>query len=187
MNRKRILWITQTALFIAMLVTAQHLTAPMSQFVTGSIINFILVTATILVGMSSGVAVGVVSPIFAYFILGVPIFPVIIPFIMAGNAALVVAVHFITVKSYVNLDLLAYVRIILAIIVGSVLKFLVLWIGVVHVALPFLIPNALPPQVAAMSAAFSWPQLVTALIGSTIAMTVMPNLMRALRINKNTV
>jgi len=185
MERKRILWITQTAIFIALLVTSQHVTAPMSQFVTGSIVNFILVAATILVGVSSGIAVGVVSPIFAYVILGMPVFPMIIPFIMLGNGALVVAVHLISVRSYENLDMISYVRIVAAVVIGSVLKFLVLWLGVVHVALPFLIPNAMPPQVAAMSHAFSWPQLVTALIGSSIAMIVMPNLSRALKLTRN--
>ncbi|MCL2527745.1 MAG: hypothetical protein FWE42_04920 [Defluviitaleaceae bacterium] len=185
MDRKRILWITQTAIFIALLVSAQHITAPMSQFVTGSIVNFILVAATILVGVSSGVVVGGFSPIFAYMILGVPLFPVIIPFIMAGNAVLVIAVHIISVKSYENLGLVSYVRIVTAVIAGSVLKFLVLWIGVVYIALPFLIPNALPPQVAAMSLAFSWPQLVTALIGSGVAMASMPHLTRALGRNRS--
>ena len=188
-NRTRILWITQTAIFIALLVTSQHVTAPMSQFVTGSIVNFILVAATILVGVTSGVVIGVVSPIFAYIILGMPIFPVIIPFIMVGNAALVVAVHLISAKVYKNLGLrdyvrLDYVKIVVAIVAGSVLKFLVLWLGVVHIALPFLIPNALPPQVAAMSHAFSWPQLVTALIGSTVAMLSMPHLVRALKLSR---
>ena len=184
LDRKRILWTTQTAMFIALLVAGQYFTQPMSQFVTGSIVNFILVAACILVGVSSATAVGIVSPIFAYFIVGVPIFPVIIPFIMLGNFALVIAVHFITVKSYEDLGILDYIRIVAAIIAGSVFKFLVLWIGVVHIALPLLITDALPPQVAAMSAAFSWPQLITALIGSTLAMVAMPNLMRALKFSQ---
>jgi len=185
MDRKRILWITQTALFIAMLVSAQHFTAGMGQFVAGSIVNFILVAATILVGVSSGITVSVIAPVFAYFMLGRPAFPVIVPFIMVGNAVLVVAVYFISVRSYENLGLVGYVRIVAAIIFGSVLKFLVLWLGVVHIALPFLIPNAAPPQVAAMSHMFSWPQLVTALIGSSVAMAAMPNLMRALRLTSS--
>jgi len=37
------------------------------------------------------------------------------------------------------------------------------------------------PQIDAMAAVFSWPQLVTALIGSTLAVTIIPNLKKALK------
>jgi len=184
MNRKHILWITQTAVFIALLVCVQVFAGPLGQFVVGSAVNFILVAACILLGLSSAIIVGTFSPVIAFWITGRPIFPVIIPFVMVGNVILVVAVYFIFVKSYVDLNMGAYIRMGAAIIVGSFLKFLVLWIGVVHVALPFLVPGILPPQVTALSAMFSWPQLVTALIGSTLAMIAMPNLMRGLKLSR---
>ena len=180
MNRKRILWITQTAIFIALLVSAQYVTRPLGQFVTGSIVNFVLVSACILVGMHSAAAVSVISPIFAFLIIGLPAFPVIIPFIMVGNFVLVAAIHFISGKSLEALTRRSYARICGAAVVGAVLKFLVLWVGVVQVALAF-IPNASQPQIDAMSAAFSWPQLVTALIGSGLAIAVMPKLKKALK------
>jgi len=184
MNRKRTLWITTTAIFIALLVTTQHVTAAMSQFVTGSIVNFILVAATILVGVSSGIVIGVISPILAFLIIGRPLFPMIVPFIMLGNVVQVITVYVIARKVFDKINWVAYTRMGAAVIVSSVLKFVVVWVGVVHIALPFLIPQALPPQVAMMSTMFSWPQLVTALIGSTTAMAVMPQLMRALRISR---
>jgi len=183
MDRKRILWITQTALFIALLVTAQAFTRPMGQFVTGSSVNFVLVVTCILIGFSAAAVVAVVSPIFAFLIIGAPAFPVIVPFIMLGNLALVAAFHFISGKSFVNLDKNAYIRICLAAVAGSVLKFLVLWIGIVQVALA-IIPGLMQPQIDAMSAAFSWPQLVTALIGSGLAIIIMPTLMKALKYSK---
>jgi len=183
MDRKRILWITQTAIFIALLVSAQAFTRPMGQFVTGSSVNFILVVTVILIGLSSAAVVAVVSPIFAFLIIGAPAFPVILPFIMLGNLALVVAFHFISGQSFTNPDKKAYIRICLAGIIGSFLKFLVLWIGIVQIALS-IIPDLRPPQIDAMSAAFSWPQLVTALIGSGLAIIIMPTLMRALKYAK---
>ena len=183
MNKKHILWITQTAMFIALLVTWQHLAGPLGQFVIGSGVNFVLVSACILVGLPSAAIIGVVSPLLAFAITGRPVFPVIIPFVMAGNVALVVAVHFISVKSYENFSLHSYIRIGVAVVAGSVLKFLVLWVGVVHVALPFLIPGILPAQTTALSHMFSWPQLVTALTGSILAMIVMPNLIKALKLS----
>ncbi|MCL2404101.1 MAG: hypothetical protein FWC92_01005 [Defluviitaleaceae bacterium] len=179
-TKRRALWIAQTAMLIALMVTAQIFTQPYGQFVTGSTVNFILVMACILVGVSSGITVGAISPIIAYMITGRPIFPVLIPFVITGNAALAIVVHFIFAKAYVRTWDFSYVRAVLAVIVGSVAKFLVLWVGIVQVALLF-IPNIMPPQVEALSHMFSWPQLVTALIGSTLAMVVAPRLVKAIK------
>ena len=181
MNRKRILWITQTAIFIALLVSAQIFTQPFGQFITGSSVNFILVAACIFIGLPAAITVSVVSPVLAFIITGRPVFPVLIPFVMAGNTVLVVAVHLIFAKSYVITAHFSLPRAGAAVVIGSVLKFLVLWVGVVHVALPFLIAEILPPQVNAMTLMFSWPQLVTALIGSGMAMIFAPLLRTAIR------
>jgi hypothetical protein len=184
MDRKRILWITHTALFIALLVAAQAFTRPMGQFVTGSSVNFVLVAATILGGLSSGAVVAVVSPIFAFLIIGVPPFPQLIPFIMAGNLVLVLAIGLIAGKAFNDLNMGSYAKICAGVIVGAVAKFLVLWVGVTQIALS-LVPDIRPPQVEAMTAAFSWPQLVTAFIGSTVAVIVMPPILRALKYTKD--
>ena len=180
MNRGRILWIAQTAIFIALLVTAQYFSQQLGQFVTGSAVNFILIVACILVGVTAGVTVGVVSPVLAFMITGRPVFPQLIPFVMVGNAVLVIAVHYIFAKSYAKAWEFSRVRAVMAVVVGSAAKFLVLWVGVVQVALAF-IPNILPQQVVNLSHMFSWPQLVTALIGSSLAMVVTPRLARALK------
>ncbi|MCL2874439.1 MAG: hypothetical protein FWE29_05885 [Defluviitaleaceae bacterium] len=184
MNRERILWITRTAIFIALLVSAQAFTRPMGQIVTGSSVNFVLVAASILGGLSSAAVVAVLSPVFAFLIIGIPVFPQIIPFIMLGNFALVAAFCLIAGKSFNDLNTSTYIRICGAAIVGSVLKFLVLWVGVTQVALR-LIPDIMPPQVAAMTVAFSWPQLTTALIGSAVAIAVMPVLVRVMKYSKS--
>jgi len=67
-----------------------------------------------------------------------------------------------------------------AMVIGAILKFLVLWVGIVQIALS-LIPDIKPPQVDAMSLMFSWPQLVTAAIGSTLAIVIVPRLMKILK------
>ena len=180
MNKKRILWITQTALFIALLVSAQAVTRPLGQLVTGSCVNFILVSSCILAGLPSAAVVAIISPVFAFLIIGTPVFPVLIPFMMAGNFVLVSVIHFISGKSFQNLTRRSYIRICAAAVAGAILKFLVLWVGIVQIALSF-IPGIKPPQVEALSATFSWPQIVTALIGSSLAIIVMPNLMKALK------
>jgi len=182
MNKKRILWITQTAIFIALLVSAQAITRPLGQFVTGSCVNFILVTACILLGLSSASVVAIISPLFAFLIIGIPAFPLLIPFMMAGNLVLVIIIYFVSGKSFDNLTRKSYIRICLAIAIGAISKFLVLYIGIVQIALT-LIPEINQPQIDAMSAVFSWPQLVTAFIGSSLAITVMPTLKKALKFN----
>ena len=180
MQKNRILWITQTAIFIALLVSAQSITRPFGQFVTGSCVNFILVSSCILVGLPSAAVVAIFSPIFAFMIIGTPAFPILIPFMIAGNAILVTAIHFLSGKSFIDLSRRSYIRICVAAVIGALLKFLVLWVGIVQIALS-LIPDIKQPQIDAMSAVFSWPQLVTALIGSSLAIAVMPNLKKILK------
>jgi len=183
MNNKRILWIAQTAIFIALIVSAQAITRPLGQFVTGSCVNFLLITSAILVGLPSAAVVAIISPIGAFLILGIPAFPIIIPLMMAGNLVLVIVIHFISGKSFENLNRVAYIRICAAVVVGAVCKFLVLWIGIVQITLSF-IPDIRQPQIDAMAVVFSWPQLVTALIGSSLAVTVIPTLKKALKFSK---
>ena len=180
MTRKRILWITRTALFIALLVSLQAVTRPFGQFVTGSCVNFLLVSSCILVGLPSAVVVATVSPVFAFLIIGVPAFPLLLPFVIAGNIVLVAAIRLISGKSFENINRRSYITIIVAAAAGAILKFLVLWVGIVQFALS-IIPGIKQPQIDAMSAAFSWPQLVTAAIGSGLAIAVAPPLLKALK------
>jgi len=184
-DKNRVQWITQTALFIALLVSFQAVTRPLvqlplGQLVTGSCVNFLLISSCILVGLPSALAVASVSPVFAYLIIGVPAFPLLIPFIIAGNMILVTAVGIIAGKSFVTLTVRSYIRMCAAMVAGAALKFLVLWVGVVHIALA-LIPDIKPAQVDAMSFMFSWPQLVTAAIGSTLAIAIVPRLVKILK------
>jgi uncharacterized membrane protein len=179
MDSKRILWITRTAIFIALLIAVQAVTKPLGQYVTGSCVNFILISSCMLLGLPSAAVVACVSPIMAFLILGTPIFPILIPFMIAGNLTIVAAIHFLAGKVFEKHN--SYIRFSAAAVSASVLKFLVLWIGIVKIGLT-LVPDIKPPQVQALSATFSWPQLVTALIGSGLAVAAAPYLKRALRI-----
>jgi hypothetical protein len=172
---KTVLLITRTAILLALTVLFQSLRvifpipANISQFLIGSLVNLTLIVSAVMVGLKGGLAVAVVAPIIA-FMQGFTPFPVLVPFIAAGNLVLVVAVALMYEK-----------RSVLSIALGAVIKFVVLYLGIVQIALPFLIPNIKPPQVAALSAAFSWPQLVTAAIGGAVALAVLPLLKRAIK------
>ena len=131
MNKKT-LWITETAVMIALLVALQWATKPLGQFVTGSCVNLVL-----------------------------------------GVSVLVVILHLLASRDKIA------TRSYLAVAVGAVTKFLTLWLLIVKLVLPTL--GLAEKQVAAISASFSWPQLVTAAIGGVLAVTIAPLIRKALR------
>lgn len=175
-NKGKILWITQTAIFIALLVVLQAMTKPLGQYVTGSMVNLVLILSVMLAGASSGLTVAALSPVFA-FVLGIgPAFPPLIPFIILGNVTLVLVWHFVAGRA--KSDKLVMLSLV-ALVCGAVAKFAVLYIGVVKIAIPLLL-HLPEKQAAVLSASFSFPQLVTACIGGAIALLVLPVLRKAL-------
>ena len=171
--KKKTLWIAETAVMIALLVALQGLTKPAGQFVTGSCVNLILGVSTLVGGLWCGLTVALLSPFFA-FLFGIgPALIQIVPAIAVGNIVLVLVLWLICRKAK-KLSPLSYGGAVAA----SVCKFAVLYALVVLLLLPLL---GLPEkQVAMMSAMFSWPQLVTALIGSFLAVTISPAIRKAL-------
>ncbi len=170
MNTKTI---ARTAILIALLVALQYATASLGQFVTGSCVNLVLAVAALFCGLWSGAVVALVSPFFA-FLLGVgPKLIAIVPFIALGNLVYVVVLSLLG-KRFEKLP-----QSLLAVAAAAMCKFLTLYLVVVRLALPAL---GLPEkQVQAMSVMFSWPQLVTALIGGCLALAVVPALKKALK------
>ena len=71
--RKKVLWITETAVMLALLVTLQALTKPMGQLVTGSCVNAVLAISVLLVGMSSGITIALISPVCVHICLVLPL------------------------------------------------------------------------------------------------------------------
>lgn len=172
---KRIRWITTTAVFVALLIAVQAATAPAGQFVTGSLVNLILILSVMTCGLGSGLTVACLSPVFArLFGIGMPFWTIVLC-IMAGNMVLVILWYSLARAKIVN----SYVSRVVALVAAAVCKFLVLYFGVVKIALPLLNPPA--KQAAAISAVFSYPQLVTALIGGALAFAALPLIERALK------
>lgn len=84
-QKKRIIRITRTAVFLALLIVLQAATAPLGNtLLTGSVVNFLLITSVMLCGPASGFTVAVLSPVLARF-LGIGPLWALIPFIIAGN------------------------------------------------------------------------------------------------------
>jgi hypothetical protein len=176
---KRTLWITTTAVLIALMIGIQAVTAPLGQLVTGSLVNLILIVAVSVGGFSSGLTVALISPVAAK-LLGIgPLWP-LIPFIIAGNVVIITVWHLLGKRNFANRHL---VRCVTA-AAGAVCKFLTLYAGIVLVAVPYLL-NLPEPQAKTVSGMFSVPQLFTALIGGGIAVIILPVLERALASRKD--
>ena len=53
--KKKTLWVTETAVMLALLVTLQWATKPLGQLVTGSCVNAVLAVTVLLSGVGSGI------------------------------------------------------------------------------------------------------------------------------------
>jgi len=176
-NKDKIFWISRTALFISMVIAWQGFSAVFgNQLITGSGVNLILAVTAVASGLSSGLVVAMVSPIMAKFFGIGPLWQ-IIPFMAAGNAALVLLWHYIGGLKLKN----KYAAYIAALVPAAVGKFLVLYFGIVKFAIPFLLDLS-EPQAKAVSYTFSFPQLITASVGGVLAIAVLPVITKAVKI-----
>lgn len=181
MNQKT-LWITRTAAMLALLIALQWVTSyipkPVQQYVTGSCVNAVLAVTALICGMGSGLTVALLSPVFAY-LFGIAPNLVTAPAIMAGNAVFVVLLKLIYGKQLW--------RQVLSWLAAAAAKFAVLYLLVVVVACGFLADQLIAfgvmktPMLKMLPATFSWPQLVTALVGGAVALLILPGLKKALK------
>lgn len=174
---KKLRWITETAIMLALLVTLQALTKGFGQLVTGSCVNAILAVSTLVGGLTCGLTVALLSPILA-FLLGISSAVITVPAIMAGNAVFVVLLALLYKK---------YLYGIPALVAAAAAKFAALYVIVVWLICGVFAEDLLAsgimkaPMLKMLPATFSWPQLFTALIGGSIALLIVPSLRKALR------
>ena len=166
MNTKRI---TRTALLIALLVAIQYATKSFGQIVTGSCVNLILAVTALVCDAWCGSVVALVSPFCAFLLgIGTPILR-LVPAIALGNLAFVQILSVRRSRGW---------RGMLRVGMAAICKFLLLWALIVKLLLPAM---SLPAEkIAALSAAFSYPQIVTALIGGVVATLIAPVIKAAL-------
>ena len=178
---KKIRWTTETAVMLALLVCLQALTKPMGQIVTGSCVNTVLAVSTLVGGLSCGLVVALCSPVLAY-LLGIAPQILTVPAIMVGNAVFVALLSLLADKSGKQI-----VKQVVAWVLAAAAKFATLYAIVVWLICGVLSESLLasgamkPPMLTALPATFSWPQLITALIGGAIALAITPVLRKALR------
>ena len=177
--KKNAIWITETAVMLALLVALQAVTKPLGQLVTGSFVNAVLAVTVLVAGLSNGITVAVISPVLAY-LLGIAPQILTVPAIMVGNSVFVVLLSLLADPSGKKIG-----RQVLAWLAAAVCKFAVLY-GIVVLLICGVLADALlaagtlkQPMLQALPATFSWPQLITALIGGAAALLIVPVVRRA--------
>jgi len=125
------------------------------QAITGPLINAILLIATMVLGSSTALTIGLIPSVVALSrgLLPLVLAP-IVPFIMLSNAVYVMVFSGLKNKNFAT-----------AVIIASVSKFALLYF-VSQYLLATLLPQKFLSNASAM---FSWPQLITALTGGFIA------------------
>ena len=183
---KKIRWITETAVMLALLVCLQWVGSFVpdqmtKQLITGTLVNCVLAVTVLMVGLSSGITVALISPICA-FVFGIaPNFITVLP-IMLGNSVFVLLLHLLYGKPIW--------RQAVALICAACVKFAVLYVLVVKVICGIAAQGLLnqklgsivllaPKMLDMLPVMFSVPQLFTALIGGTLALSILPLLKKA--------
>ena len=175
MTDKKIRWIAETAMLTALLLVLQFVTKPLGQLVTGSCVNAVLAVSAIAAGLWSGLAVAIISPVFAFILgIGPQLFP-LTPAIAAGNCTLVLLLCALYKDGSLIHRGIAW-------LCASAAKFAVLYLLVVQVLCKVL--ELKEKQIATFTAMFSWPQLITALIGCGLALVIVPRIKKARNTNK---
>jgi hypothetical protein len=157
-------FITRTALLLAIVIVFQLLgrfMGPYNNFIVGPIVNAVLIIATAASGLWSGTAIAVIAPIVSALTNKAAIAPIILafsPFIAAGNFIIVLSFSLLMKKSKVA-----------GVITGAIVKFAFLY-GAITVFAGLM--NLKPKVASSLTTLFSWPQLVTALVGGVIALIV---------------
>lgn len=175
--------IAVTAIMLALCILSQFF-KNLSVYITGPIINTILIITTLYCGMLCGSIIAIITPITSFFITGAPVIaalPLIMPCIMAGNEILVLSIGFVK-KAIIamefklpNNETKREIAILApSMIIGSILKALFMSIAIVRVIIPTFGTSLPAPMVKAASVTFSTTQLITALIGGAIACVIWP-------------
>jgi len=135
-----------------------------NQFISGPIVNAILIIVTVILGLRSGILMSFVPSLMAMVggLLPAVFFP-LIPFIMAGNIIMVTLFHYLRRKNYW-----------FGAGTGSVVKFLLIYASS-QIMFKFFIGKSVAGSLALM---MSWNQLYSALLGSVIAFLFLKTIKR---------
>ncbi len=150
--------IVMTGMMLALALVFQIGFRQFAQPLVGPLVNMTLILTTLYVGASSGVLVGIITPVIA-LMMGIIGMPLLVPFIAIGNCLLVVAFD----GTNKLLGKIAWKHI-PAVAAGAIFKFIFLYIGV-----RYLLSLFIPKVPAPLLSTFGIAQLYTALVGGSVA------------------
>ena len=148
-----------------------------AQWIAGPLVNMMLLISVIYCGLIGGVAVGVVTPIIAYYLQIAPLpTPWMVPFIGLGNASLCLAFWLVCwlCSKKINKE----VSMLIGIVIAGAVKFVYLFFAVSKLVLPLLL-GAGDLRLDKLAVTFGVTQLFTALVGGTLCLVVVCGLRKA--------
>lgn len=169
MNKDKVRMITRGAILLAVVVVVQIAgrNLPNSSFIVGPLINMCLLIAAMTAGLGAGVMIAVLSPFASLLNNHAPIASALLPFapvIAVANVIFVLVFYYLYNKNkYVGW------------LAAAVLKFGFLFVSI----RVFLDIFNFPKFTDILIKLFSWPQLITALIGGFLALPVIIAVRRA--------
>jgi hypothetical protein len=171
MKRPNIQFLTRTGMLLALTVVVQlvgiYIPDAIRNWIVGPLVNACLLVATALAGVWSGLFISLAAPYTSMLLNHASIASVLFffgPFIVVGNAALVLLFHLFRNKGRIA-----------GVLTGAVVKFGILYGGIVGF---YALLEAtgwitkIKGNKGLMLATFGYPQLLTALIGGVIAFAV---------------
>ena len=182
--QKAIYTLAKTAMMIALTVALQYYTGIWSggnQLLTGSAVNFLLLTSLLTCGLAGGTAVGAITPLIG-LLIGMMPNPLLYPFVAASNVLMLLTFYLFLL--FLKRISFAPVKVVLALIPACFVKF-----GAMTFSASLILPLFMtaPQQVKMLEKiAVSWGvlQLSTALLGALLAFLVAMAL-RNIKINGN--
>jgi len=166
-------------ILLALLIVSQ-LFKNLSVYITGPIVNAILIIATLTLGPVVGIILSIIAPITSFIITASPVMkavPLIIPAVMVGNSILCICVHllFKTVKKPFGLPA--------GLVAGVLCKALFMTVVISNCLLVYM-PGSLPEKAIGIAKkTFSVTQLITGAIGAVIAFIVWIPVSKTIRKN----
>lgn len=188
--KKNVLFIARVGMLLALAIIFQNLRAVIpllpipvlgngQTIIIGSLVNLMLYVATATTGIWGGAVISIATPLVALLQGHLP-FPQMMPVVAAGNLVLVLIFYFFANKN-------AGMKIV-GVALASVVKMAVLWGLVGFVISPFLPEilsgkpdNAIINVRNTLLAGFSWPQLITAILGGMLALAIIPVIKKAIK------
>ena len=161
--------LTIAAILLAICIASQFF-KNLSVYITGPIINLCLVMAVMTIGLKWGLILAAITPVTAFFIASSPVMqavPMIIVFIILGNAVLVIMTRLLFKPSVTGEGRLVSVKSVLTAILSALAKGAFMGLTISLWLLPAFIPKASPlsGKMSVFQMMFSLTQFITAVIG----------------------